>query len=128
MATIAQIVIQDGAAANRTFAPIGRASSSEKVLYRVMTGPVAQAPRLETEIVSKTQVDRVTGKITLPTYNTPADGSAPVLQYTRVGSFDLSLPTNATEAERKDIRVLLANLILNAQVVAMSDKGEHQTA
>lgn len=128
MATIAQIVIKDGAVVDKTFAPVGRASSSEKVNFRVMSGPVLLAPRLDTEISSKTQVDRVTGKITLPKFSTPADGSAPVLQYTVIGSFDLSLPTAATEAERKDIRVLLSNLLLNAQVVAMADKGEHQTA
>lgn len=126
MATIAPISIQNGAAVATTFNPVGRATSTEGVRYRLSTGPVLLASRLETEISSRRDVDRVTGKITIPKFNTPADGSAPTLQYTCIGSFDFSLPSAATEAERKDVRVLLANLIANSQVVDMTDKGGHQ--
>lgn len=128
MSSIVSITLKNGTATDVVFTPNGRVATSEQVRYRNLQDPVKGSAIITTLISSKENVDRVTGRITVPKYCVPTEGACtpPELQYTCVGSFDLSLPTAATAADRKDIRVLLSNLLLNAQVVAMSDLGEHQ--
>lgn len=128
MATIANIVLKDGLAANVTFAPIGRVAPTEQVRYRASGVSVEASRVLLTNINSKGAVDRITGKVTIPVYDAPTDGTAPTLLYTLVGSVDFSCPVKATEAQRKDIRSFIADLCVNSQMIGMVDRGEHQLA
>jgi hypothetical protein len=128
MATIANIVINDGLAVATTFTPVGRITGSEAVRYNASAASVAERRLIQTEVKSKGSVDRVTAKITIPVYQVPAGETVPELSYSVVGSIDVSLPHVASAAIRKDIRVFLSNLLLNSQLVAMIDAGEHQLA
>ncbi len=127
MSAIAAIVINDGQATPvaHTFNPI---VSGPDQLYResqsglalVGQGRVTMSEKL---IPNGDGVNRVTLRLELPALETVtaqnAQGytAAPKVAYTNTVIVQFLLPGRGTAAQRKDLRVLTANLLANAQVV-----------
>ncbi len=75
-------------------------------------------------------VNRAKITLRIPVLETPAGGTStgyvapPRVAYFMQANIDLILPNRSTAAQRKDLRVLLSNLLLNAQVVSLIDTME----
>lgn len=122
MAAIANIAILDGAGspATHTFTPrstnpanyrngssVGSASGivyDETIIVDVSVNPNG---------VSKVKLSLMTPQLPVPANSIPA--------YYCTAKVEFLLPQNATTQNRKDIRVLMSNLLLNAQVVDAVD-------
>jgi hypothetical protein len=127
MSAIAAIVISDGQATPvaHTFNPV---ASAPNAFYRESQSGLALIGqgRISTPVKfsqSGDGVNRVTVKLELPALETitaqNAQGytAAPKVAYTNTAFVTFLLPGRGTAAQRKDLRVLLTNLLANAQVV-----------
>lgn len=128
MALIAPIVINDGAATPvaHTFNPV----SVNPAQYREA---LANVPTVGQGMIgikigaSNGAVQRVTLTLALPALEVPAGGTtagyvaAPKAAYTNTVKAEFILPIRGTAAQRKDLRVLLLNLLANAQVIDAVD-------
>ena len=129
MAQIANIVIQDGAAApaDHTFVPV---ATSPKAIYReaITNLPlVGQGQAMIGTGVPGAALQRIKVTLALPALETAtganADGytAAPKIAYTNTVQVEFLLPSRGTAQQRKDLRVMLSNLLLDAQVVDSVD-------
>lgn len=132
MSGIASITINDGKATPvaHTYNPI----KSEPATYREAVAGVAQVGQGRLAVASKLTsqpagMNRVNVKLELPVLETAAaNGSysgyiaGPGVAYTTTVNVDFILPNRGTEAERKDLRVLLINALQNAQITDAVDK------
>lgn len=127
MSAIAAIVINDGQATPvaHTFNPV---ASSPDALYREAQSGLALIGQgrigTSTKLTKNGDgVNRVTVKLELPALETitaqNAQGytAAPKVAYTNTVIVSFLLPGRGTAAQRKDLRVLLGNLLANAQVI-----------
>lgn len=128
MALISNIVLADGVPANHTFSPV-EIDAQRIATFREAGTTLIGRPEITLQLRANgaNSVNRVKGVIRLPVLATPVAGVNPAVAYTLTGSFDLSLPLFSTVAERKNIRVLVANLLANALVIDMSDNGNGLT-
>lgn len=129
MAAIAPIVIKDGAAtpADRTFTPV---RSNLPAIWRENLSSLPESGQLRLVIDTKSQnngTTRVRVSISAPAMET-ATGSnsegytaAPRVGYTTVGFAEFVLPSRSTGQQIKDVRSLLGNALLNAQVIDVID-------
>lgn len=75
-------------------------------------------------------VNRARISLRIPVLETPSGGTPsgyvapPRVAYYLQANVDVFLPNRSTPAQRKDLRVLLSNLLLNAQVLAVIDSLE----
>lgn len=75
-------------------------------------------------------INRARITLRIPVLETPDGGSSsgyvapPKVAYFLQATVDLFLPNRSTAAQRKDLRVLLSNLLLNSQVVSLNDTME----
>lgn len=75
-------------------------------------------------------VNRAKVTLRVPVLETPDGGSSsgyvapPRVAYYLQATVDVFLPNRSTAAQRKDLRVLLSNLLLNSQVVSLVDTME----
>lgn len=129
MAIIAAIVVNDGAStpAPHTFNPV---ATSPKAMYRegISNLPlVGQGQVMIGTGVPGAAVQRVKLTLALPALETAtganSDGytAAPKVAYTNTVQVEFLLPSRGTAQQRKDLRVMLSNLLLNAQVVDSVD-------
>lgn len=132
MSAIANIVINDGKATPvaHTYNPW----KTDPASYRESISGVAQIGQGRITVTGKTAtapngMNRVNVKLELPVLETAAaNGSfngyiaGPGVAYTVTASVDFILPNRSSEAERKDLRVLLTNLLANANLVDSIDK------
>lgn len=128
MATRASIVINDGAATPlaHAFLPMGKPAGSDYELYVERT---AGKPEFQSEIRVKTQQPTRKGQpykvsISMIQPKTVTVNSVETLD--RQSRIDLSFTVGGKSVtqDRKDLRVLLTNLLANAQVVGIVDNLE----
>lgn len=120
------IVIADGKAspANHTFTPTK--ILGQTAYYRDLTmSPVGVADTISMGVVDKAKVRQVKLSFVRPRAVTETVNG---VVNTKMADFDsmgvvLNVPTTWAEADIKDSRVLLSNLLLNALVVAAVDTG-----
>lgn len=141
MPQAANIVINDGAGSPvaHTFTPLGK--DEKGVLWLEQTTPTPANPSVAKRIgISQkrgftptgqggqqlNQVTKVTLALYVPTGETLAPNSSgitppPTIAYQEVARQEFTLPERGLKQERKDTRVLYANLLANALVVSMID-------
>lgn len=79
---------------------------------------------------SSEAVNRAKITLRIPVLETPAGGAQsgyvapPKVAYFMMGTLEMILPNRSTAAQRKDLRVLCANLLANAQVIALIEQLE----
>lgn len=130
MSAIANIAILDdqGTPVTHTFYPV---QSDPSALYRenLPSSALIGQGTISLEIRSKASdsLQRVRAVLALPALETAtganANGytAAPKVAYTNTATVDFILPARSTAAQRKDLRVLLSNLLLNDQVIDVID-------
>jgi len=129
MAQIANIVVKDGAATplDHTFIPT---ATAPKAMYRegISNLPlVGQGQVMIGSAVPGAALQRVKMTLALPALETVtgqnADGytAAPRVAYTNTVQVEFLLPSRGTAQQRKDLRVMLSNLLMNGQVVDAVD-------
>lgn len=140
MPQIAAVTINDGAATPvaHTFNPIGRDANGVFWWEQVTPAPINKlgAKRIgykqTRELDAKRQLTGnsiVQYSITVPTLETLANNSAgitppPTISYREVARGSFEVAERSTTQERKDTRVLLANLLAHAMVVSNLDNLE----
>lgn len=130
MSAIANIAIQDGQATpvTHTFFPItsGQESSwreNQSSLPLVGQGTVLQVLKLD----SRNGLNRVRLVLELPALETATGANsagytaAPRVAYSNRATIEMVLPSRGTAAQRKDLRILLSNLLKDANVVDTVD-------
>lgn len=130
MAQIASITINDGATTPlaHLFQPL---ASRPDAVYREAIASLPLAGQGVIELVNRSTaaatLQRVRVKLALPALETAsgnnAEGytAAPKVAYTNSAVLDFILPARGTVQQRKDLRVMFSNLLLNAQVVDLVD-------
>lgn len=130
MAQIANIAILDGATTpvTHTFYPL---ASRPDAVYREAIASLPLVGQGLVELVNRSQPDaslqRVRVKLALPALETAAGNNAegytaaPKVAYTNSVVVDFILPSRGTVQQRKDIRLMLSNLLKDAQVVDLID-------
>lgn len=76
---------------------------------------------------SSTETFKLVGKLTQPKAITSTDLSGKTVtsvDYTNIGTVELVISQKATKQERKDLRVLLSNLLMNTSIVSSVDDLE----
>lgn len=79
---------------------------------------------------SSEAVSRAKATLRIPVLETPAGGTGtgyvapPRVAYFMMATLEFILPNRSTAAQRKDLRVLSANLLANAQVVSLIESLE----
>jgi hypothetical protein len=137
MGAAANIVINDGATTPvaHTFSPIGK--DEKGILWFEQTTPVPANPlgakRIsykqtrvmdpKGQLTGKSKVSVVIWNPTLEVLGTNDGGITPppTLAYVEESRHEFTLAERSTKQERKDTRVLHANLLANAQVVSAID-------
>lgn len=128
MPALAAIAIDDGASTpvTHTFSPQTTDGRSALLLNRTSVLPRGME-QLTTDVrlaQSATGANKVTLKLVLPVVQSVNGINTVVRQSQVTVVFDLS--QDSTAQERKDIRVLMANLLANASVVSMIGNIEPQ--
>jgi hypothetical protein len=126
---IANITINDGQATPvaHTFEPI---KSTLPALYRESLAdvPVIGNGRVSVNNRTTNGLNKVTVLLELPALETATGGNpegytaAPAEAYKHQVKAEFILPDRGTVAQRKDLRVLLLNLLANAQIVDLIDE------
>lgn len=130
MSAIANIAIQDGQAtpATHTFYPVASGNDSvwrenQSALPLVGQGTVHQTLKLD----SKTGLNRVRLVLDVPALETATAANsqgytaAPKVAYSNRVTVEFILPSRGTAAQRKDLRVMLSNLIKDGTIVDTID-------
>lgn len=128
MSQIANIVIADGAGTpvSHTFEPI---SSALPAIWRESIDgvPLYGEPEISLNLIRGSSMNTVRAKLMLPVMETitgtTGDGysAAPKVAYSVQASAEFKLPARSTITERKDLRVLLRNLLADAVMVDAVD-------
>lgn len=126
MSAIGSIAILDGQATpvTHTFYPV---QSDPSAVYRENLSSLALVGQgtisLEVRSKASDSLQRIRLSLVLPALETATGANsagytaAPKVAYTNTATLDFILPARGTAAQRKDLRVLLSNLLLNAQVI-----------
>lgn len=126
MSAIANITINDGAATpvahvfipvQTTPSAIWRDSAAAKP-YRISQ---FQLTAVRKEGAGAKGLTRVRMALSLPTMGDGTSLPASEVDYSHQVTIDFIMPNRGLEQERKNIRVLLANALVDAQVVSMID-------
>lgn len=131
MSAIAPIVITDGKAtpATHTLNPV---SSTPLALYREAASGLSQIGQVYASIQrtsSSKDLDKCRIILSVPALETASGANAsgytaaPKVAYEVKADLTIFLPTRSSNAQNKDLRVMLSNLLLNAQVVDVVDNG-----
>ncbi len=134
MSAIANIVINDGQATPvaHTFTPI---TSSPDAVYHESGSSI---PTIGENLITISKkigqsadgLDKITMTLKLPVLETPSGGTPsgytapPAVAYFLQTQASFFLPKRSTPAQRKDLRVLLSNLLANTQVTDAIEKLE----
>lgn len=130
MAAIAPIVINDGQATPvaHTYNPVqtGDATYKRNGDSSVpVVGFESVVLTLKDANGSSEAVSRAKATLRIPVLETPAGGTGtgyvapPRVAYFMMATLEFILPNRSTAAQRKDLRVLSANLLANSQVIAL---------
>ena len=142
MATQANVVLTDGAGTpvNHTFSPqAGQVGNTQPAVWlnRAANGGVIVGYEQLTQLVKfvngNTGVSRVTQKLVLPTLavTSPQTGTGiqppPTLAYNISFNAEWVLPNQSTPAERKNLRVMSADLLTEAITISAVETLEPAT-
>lgn len=136
MAQAANITINDGSATPvaHTLTPIGTDAKGVMFFEQITPSPVSplgairigykQTRALDTK--AQNGVSKCILTIHVPTLEVLGNSSTgitppPTVAYKQVGRIELDLPERGQTAERKNLRVFLANLLANSQIVSAID-------
>lgn len=124
MAAISTIVINDGKATPvaHTFNPV---QSAPDAVYRegLSSLPLIGQGVIDLRTRTQGELNRVKVTLKLPVLETATGANAqgytaaPKVAYHSTANVEFILPSRGTAEQRKDLRVMLANLLLNAQLV-----------
>lgn len=124
MSQIAQIAIQDGKTTpvTHTFNPI---SSSPSAYYRESVASLALVGQgtLDLRMREESSVIRVNCVMSLPALESASGANSagytagPKVAYSHTVKVEFLLPKRGDAAQRKDLRVMLQNLLANTQVI-----------
>lgn len=126
MSAIANIAILDGQGtpATHTFYPVQsdpQAHYRENIASLALIGQGVIAITVLSKASDPLQKVRVMLELpaleTVTAQNSAGYTAAPKVAYSNKITMDLFLPARGTAAQRKDLRVLASNLLLNAQVI-----------
>lgn len=93
--------------------------AQEKVLLSLKNGANTS------EAVNRAKISLLVPVLETPSGGTPSGYVAPPkVAYFIPANIEFLLPNRSTAAQRKDVRVMMSNLLLNAQVVALIDTLE----
>lgn len=110
------ITIKNKAGIDQVFKFIGIKQNNTFVFERSAETLVGRA-RIELLVNGNQAVNRVKGKLMLPSLCESAEAcGVPVVNYTMVGSFDMSIVKSSTLTERQDVNTMVANLITSTFV------------
>lgn len=130
MPTMKNITLLDGKTtpASHVFTP-QRIDQQEVAQFRErVAGRLLGQPELSVQLrEQKNGLNAVDLRLALPTVTTvTGDDGIPrsVVAYTNSVFVNLKLPMQGSTQERKDLRVMLSNALLNADVAAVIDNGE----
>lgn len=130
MSAIANIAILDGQGtpATHTFYPVQsdpQANYRENIASLALVGQGTVAISMLSRASDSLQKVRVVLELpaleTVTAQNSAGYTASPKVAYSNKVTMDLFLPARGTAAQRKDLRVLASNLLLNAQVVDAID-------
>lgn len=128
MATRANIVINDGATVpvSHTFNPMGKPAGSEYEFYVERT---SGKPEFQSEIRVKTQQPTKSGqpyKVVITIIQPKTVNVSGIDTLDRQSRLDLTFTVGSKSLtqDRKDLRVMLTNLLANAQIVGIVDNLE----
>lgn len=136
MSAIASIAIVDGQSTpvTHTYNPIQSIDPATYCRNGDTAVPVVGQERILLSLKMGAQaseaISRAKVTLRIPVLETPSGGSSsgyvapPKVAYYMQATIDLFLPNRSTAAQRKDLRVLMANLLNNAQVVSLVDTME----
>lgn len=127
------LIIKDGQATplDHTFLP-SRIDSNNIATFteRAASGiPVGQ-PTITWQVrpsATSSATNKISGKLTVPKVVTTTDTSGKTVtsvDYINLATIELVTSTRSTKQERKDLRVLLSNLLLNTAIASTSDDLE----
>jgi hypothetical protein len=126
------IVISDGATTPvaHTFSPSRIDANNVATFQERVNGVPVGYPTLTWSLRAATTASptfKLVGKLTQPKVITVTDTSGKTVttvDYTNIGTIELVSSQRATLQERKDLRVLLSNLLLNTSIVSSADNLE----
>lgn len=136
MAAIAPIAIVDGQGTpvTHTYNPI---QTGDVASYKRNGDTAVPVVGFENVLLSLKEangsseaVNRAKISLRIPVLETPSGGAPsgyvapPKVAYFMMATLEMILPNRSTAAQRKDLRVLCSNLLLNAQVVALIEQLE----
>lgn len=131
MVARANIVINDGATspAAHTFSPIGKPGGSEYDFYVERT---SGKPEFQAEVRVRTQIARSVGApykvfVSMILPKTVTVDSVESLDRQNRVDVTFTLASKGVTQDRKDLRVLLSNLLGNAQLIGIVDNLEALT-
>lgn len=126
------IAIKDGAATpvTHTYSPTSILAGLAQWNERVSGGSLIGQPTITWSVRAPTKQSptyKMTGKLSVPKVVTVTDTTGKTVtsvDYTNLISFDIVVSDRSSEQERKDLRVLASNLLLDPTIVAAVDKVE----
>jgi hypothetical protein len=135
MAAIAPIAIVDGAGTpvTHTYNPVQTADATYKRNGDTavpVVGFESVVLTLKEANGSSEAVSRAKATLRIPVLETPTGGTPsgyvapPKVAYFLMATLEFILPNRSTAAQRKDLRVLSANLLANSQVVSLIESLE----
>jgi hypothetical protein len=127
-----QIVINDGASTPvaHTYLPTKIDSNNVATFQERISGVPVGYPTLtwsQRAPSGNAATYKVVGKISQPKVITTTDQSGKTVtsvDYTNIGTIELVVSARSTLQERKDLRILLANSLLNATLASSADNLE----
>lgn len=130
MAQIANIVVADGAATpvNHTFLPVVTSpvpSYREAISALALVGQGRVTAGNRSAAAASLQRVRITLELpaleTVTGQNAEGYTAAPKVAYTNSVVVDMILPARGTSQQRKDLRIMLSNLLKDAQIIDLVD-------
>lgn len=115
------ITLKDKALVNHVFVP--RSAANNTVVYVAPGSTLLDAKKLELTLKDNGPTNRVIGKLSLPTVGVAPGTGVSGVQWTEVGSFDLSSVKVATSAAAEDFVAMFASLLASDAVKSMFVSG-----
>jgi phosphoribosylformylglycinamidine (FGAM) synthase PurS component len=126
------ITIKDGATtpADHVFSPTSILANLAQWNERGSSGSLVGQPTITWSVRAPTKQSatyKVTGKLSVPKAVTVTDSTGKTVtsvDYTNLASLDVVLHERSSKQERKDLRVMMSNLLINAVIAATIDDVE----
>lgn len=115
------IILKNKALVNMTFIP--RQQKGSVYHYTRAGASLMDTMRLELDLRESQATNRVVGKLSVPSVGTNPSTGQPVVQWTEIGSFDLSSVKAAATIAAEDFFAMFASLVASDVVKQMYVNG-----